>query len=95
MPAPSYTLHTLEHILKLRPDLSLTLVMGSDLMENFSSWEGAEKIKKICTLSVFDRKTLLPGVQSSGIREAIRYEDFSNLDLNIVDHIKHEKLYLV
>jgi nicotinate-nucleotide adenylyltransferase len=94
LPAPSYTLHTLEHILKLRPDLSLTLVMGSDLMENFGSWEGSEQIKKICTLSVFDRATLLPGVQSSQIRESVKSRNFSNLDLKIVDYIKHEQLYV-
>jgi nicotinate-nucleotide adenylyltransferase len=93
LPAPSYTLHTLETILKLRPDLSLTLVMGSDLMENFGSWEGSEQIKKISTLSVFDRATLLPGVQSSHIRELVKSRNFENLDLKIIDYIQREQLY--
>lgn len=93
LPAPSYTLHTLEAILRVRPELSLSLVMGSDLMENFGSWEGSEKIRELCTLSVFDRATLLPGVQSSQIRELLKSRDFSNLDLKVIDYMKHEQLY--
>lgn len=93
LPTPNYTIHTVEKILELRPDLSLSLVMGSDLMEHFDHWEGADKIRKLCQLSVFDRKTLLPGVQSSQIREAIQTGNHANLDLRVRDYIRKNELY--
>lgn len=93
LPMPSYTINTIETISKLRPDLKLSLVMGSDLLEHFDSWEGSEQIRKLCTLVVFDRKSLLPGVQSSQIREAISTRDYKNLDLSVKDYIKQNQLY--
>lgn len=93
LPAPSYTIHTIEAILKLRPDLKLSLIMGSDLMEHFDRWEEANKIRQLCKLSVFDRTTLLPGVQSSQIREAVKLGDTRNLDLDVKTYIEENRLY--
>lgn len=94
LPAPSYTIHTLEAILRVRPDLKLSLIMGSDLIEHFDQWQEAPKIRQICQLSVFDRATLLPGVQSSLIREAIKLGDTKNLDLAVKAYIDKNRFYL-
>ncbi len=93
LPTPSYTINTIETISKLRPDLSLSVIMGSDLMEHFDTWEGAEKIKQLCKLSVFDRKTLLPGVQSTEVRKAVKTGDFRNLDLQVRTYLQKQSLY--
>jgi nicotinic acid mononucleotide adenylyltransferase len=93
LPTPSYTIHTIEAILKLRPDLQLSLVMGSDLMEHFDDWEGAGQIRQHCQLSVFDRTLLLPGVQSSQIRKAIKLGDTKNLDLGVKAYIEKNRFY--
>lgn len=69
------------------------MIMGSDLLEHFDSWEGAEQIKQLCELVVFDRKRLLPGVQSSQIREAIKSNNFENLDRQVKDFIEKQGLY--
>lgn len=69
------------------------MIMGSDLLEHFDSWEGADQIKKLCNLVVFDRKRLLPGVQSSQIKEAIKSNNFENLDLQVKDFIEKHNLY--
>lgn len=93
LPSPSYTINTIETIVQLRPDLKLSLIMGSDLLEHFDSWEGSDKLREFCDLSIFDRKSLLPGVQSSQIREAVSVGDFKNLDLQVKKYIKENNLY--
>lgn len=93
LPTPSYTIQTVETILKLRPDLKLSLIMGSDLLEHFDSWEGASQLRKLCQLVVFDRRSLLSGVQSSQIREDIRKNNFNNLDLAVKAYIQKNNLY--
>lgn len=53
--APSYTVETINYILKERPDLKLFLALGSDLIDNFYQWHQAEDIVKKTTVVVFER----------------------------------------
>ncbi|MES2504484.1 MAG: nicotinate-nicotinamide nucleotide adenylyltransferase [Myxococcota bacterium] len=93
LPTPNFTIATLEEISKLRPDLNLSLVMGSDLMDHFDTWEGADDIRKLAKLNIFDRKALLPGAQSTQIRQAVKQQDFSHLDLKVRAYIQKHNLY--
>lgn len=55
LPKPSYTIHTLNAIKDIRPDLELTLCIGSDLVDGFSTWHRAAKIIETASIAIFER----------------------------------------
>lgn len=93
LPKPNYSIHTVRKILELRPDLKLSLIMGSDLMQDFDQWNNAEELRALCQLCVFDRSKILPDARSSEIKQLIKTGDFSNLDSQIQNYILKNRLY--
>lgn len=53
---PNYSLETIKTILKLRPDLSLNLAIGSDLLQGFQQWHKPEEIVKLTKITIFERE---------------------------------------
>ena len=51
----SYTWQTVAQIREAYPQAKCFLLMGSDMLENFHQWRGAEQILKDATLAVFSR----------------------------------------
>jgi nicotinate-nucleotide adenylyltransferase len=82
LPAPSFTVKTLEAIKQLRPDVSLTLLLGSDLLTSIHSWHAPERLAQLANIAVFAREghgsiAALPA-QLSG---AILYANFAFPDI--------------
>lgn len=54
-PHPSFTVDTLRHLSKERPDDHLFFIMGSDSLANFHRWKEPSEICKIAELLVVER----------------------------------------
>jgi len=52
---PSYMIDTLKFKKKNNPDQSICLVIGTDALENLSSWKDSQKLKEFCHLFVIER----------------------------------------
>ena len=54
----SYTVDTLETLKKLYPDAEITLIIGSDTMQDFMTWHRPKDIVSLCELACVPRKGL-------------------------------------
>lgn len=52
---PSYMIDTLRLKKSKNPDQSLCLIIGTDALENLSSWKDSQKLKEFCHLFVIER----------------------------------------
>ncbi len=52
---PSYMIDTLKFKKKNNPDQSLCLIIGTDALENLSSWKDSQELKEFCHLFVIER----------------------------------------
>ena len=55
LPSPSYTVQTLKTIKEIRPNIKLSLAIGSDLLEQIPKWHKFECLEKLCNLIIFLR----------------------------------------
>ena len=55
LPRPSYTIHTLDRLHDLHPDVEFTLLMGGDNWEGFSGWYQAERILQENRILIYPR----------------------------------------
>ncbi len=58
MPAPHYTIKTLDALAAREPQNDFTLVVGADNLANFSSWRDWERILTDYSLAVFPRDNM-------------------------------------
>ena len=109
LPAPSYTVNTIDALTALHRDVQWSLLMGADNLVNFHLWKDSEKIAARCQLLVYPRLGIDPvprhgailidapiiEISSTCIRQAIA----ENLNLEaflpagVWNYIKSKKLY--
>ena len=102
----SLTLRTLEHLRKTRPNDSLRLVMGADLLLERSKWFKFDEVEKIAPPLVIGRAgveaegapaPLLPEISSTEVRDKIARGDVASLDQlvprAVLEHIQSRRLY--
>ena len=77
---PSLTLHTVEHLSAARPDWSMRLLVGSDVLSEASKWHRFDRIAELAPPFVVARPGYphaqapglpLPDVSSTRVREAL------------------------
>lgn len=56
LPAPSYTVRTLENIHLLRPGIKLFFTMGSDILEQIPNWLEPEKLAHLSEIIIYLRE---------------------------------------
>jgi nicotinate-nucleotide adenylyltransferase len=56
LPPPSYTVNTLKAIKQQKPDIELTLLLGSDLIASIESWHTPEKLAELAHIAFFARE---------------------------------------
>ena len=59
---PSRTLRTVRTLMEEHPDLSFSLVIGSDLVSETDSWYGADELRRMLPFIVVKRSVVRPGV---------------------------------
>ena len=52
---PSYMIDTLKLKKNINPDQSVCLIIGTDTLENLSSWKDSQDLKEFCHLFVIER----------------------------------------
>ena len=57
---PSYMIDTLKFKKKNNPDQSICLIIGTDALENLSSWKDSQNLKEFCHLFVIERPKYPP-----------------------------------
>jgi nicotinate-nucleotide adenylyltransferase len=81
LPAPSYTISTVEALLSRHPDWRLELAVGADVLSEIDRWHRAPELKKLAPLYVMGRygyesfvssAPLLPEVSSTELRALLR-----------------------
>jgi len=64
----SYTVETLQHLHRERPEDELFLIVGSDTLPEMSTWREPEKIFALCTVAVAARPGSPSGPAPAGAR---------------------------
>lgn len=64
LPKPSYTIHTLTHLLEKQPSTQFSVIIGEDNLANFGQWKNHEQILENFGLYVYPR----PGAAKSEFR---------------------------
>lgn len=90
----SRTLRTLEHLQEVRPDWSMRLIIGSDVVADLPKWHQFDRIAAIAQPFVLQRrgsgksddaakadKSVLPEVSSTEIRELLARGDLDPLSM--------------
>lgn len=103
LPRPSYTVETLRAIRAARPDLTLSLLVGADIVRELSAWREPDVVKALARLVVFPRAghdggelpVSLPDVSSTAIRAALAEGRAppALLDRAVVEYIEAQSLY--
>lgn len=93
----SYTLKTVEHLLKQHTGLHFFLILGKDAADEASRWHGTGELKeKVEWLTLPRGKgSPIPDVSASGLRRAIaeKGEWMDNVPPTVAAYIKKNKLY--
>ncbi len=76
LPAPNYTLHTLQRLGQEHPDWQLNLLVGSDVLKDVERWHAFDEVERLAPLYLLGRAghpnaglpLVLPEVSSTKIR---------------------------
>jgi len=70
----SYTLRTVQHLQEAYHDCTFSLIVGSDVKAEFSSWYNFNKLREVVSIIEVPRGDLspIPDVNSSDIRSKIK-----------------------
>lgn len=93
LPAPHYTIQTIEHLQKIYPDKEFTIVCGSDIARELPRWHRSEELERMVSFLVYPRGEGLveEWVESS---TAIRNGELvDGLDPLVGDYIDSHELY--
>ena len=104
---PSYTVVTLRELAAAHPDSELFLIIGRDLVDDFSSWHESVEIGRLATIVVVDRpgyvtdpqrdwKMLIiepVDVSSTELREQLQHT--SPADSKVLSHMTPEVLQVI
>lgn len=56
LPPPNYTINTIKTILSVRPDIKISIGIGSDILTQLKKWKSNDELLKIVKIIVFQRK---------------------------------------
>ena len=108
LPTPNYTVRTLEYFLQQQSDLRLSFIIGSDVVEQFSTWHESERILELCEVIVYLREGFEAKIPSSnrilvrsgmvlpGIKSReirAKANGFSFTDTRVAQYIADKRLY--
>jgi len=98
----SRTLRTVRALLAERPDTEISLLIGSDLHGEVSSWHGAEELRRLVRFIVVGRAghaaasgVTMPAISSTEVRERLAAGDSVDalVPRAVLDYIRQRRLY--
>ncbi|MCX8036611.1 MAG: nicotinate (nicotinamide) nucleotide adenylyltransferase [Candidatus Sumerlaeia bacterium] len=105
LPRPSYTIHTVEALLRRQPDAQISLLVGSDILDELERWERIEDLRRLTRLTVVPRGGFsvaddalpfaLPQLSSTDVRAALAEGKSAEAVLSpaVLDYIRRHGLY--
>lgn len=80
LPAPNFTLHTLQHLHAAHPEWRLRLLAGSDVLPDLERWHAFDEVARLAPLYLLGRighpvsgvPCLLPDVSSTNVRRQLQ-----------------------
>ncbi len=105
LPRPSYTIHTVEALLRTQPDAKISLLIGSDILSELDRWERIEDLRGVTRMIVVPRGGFsvagdalpfaLPQLSSSDVRKALAEGKSAEAVLSpaVLDYIRRHGLY--
>ncbi len=105
LPRPSYTIQTVEALLRAQPDARISLLIGSDILGELERWERIEDLRRLTQMIVVPRGGFstagdalgfsLPQLSSTAIRQALAEGKSvgSALSPAVLDYIRRHGLY--
>ena len=84
---PSYTVVTLRELAAAHPGSELFLIIGRDLVDDFSSWHESVEIGRLATIVVVDRPGYMTDPQRDWKMLIIEPVDVSSTELR--EHLQH------
>jgi len=102
LPQPSRTLHTLQAMQARIPGVSLSLVVGADILPETPQWKGWMEIERLARIIVLGRagypaagSIMLPEVSSTHIREQLSTGSNAEhlLDREVLEYARKHRLY--
>jgi len=91
---PSYSIETLELLVKTQPENTFIWAMGTDAYQSLASWHRANELFKYCHLLVIERPTtndnatLCHNAEKLGFLAAKQLSDFSQQATGLEFHLK-------
>ncbi|MDE6499797.1 MAG: nicotinate (nicotinamide) nucleotide adenylyltransferase [Rikenella sp.] len=55
LPYPSYTIHTIEYLQKLHPEVRFTILAGSDIADQLPRWHRSEELQRLVRFLIYPR----------------------------------------
>ncbi len=107
LPVPSFTYRTVDHIKFTNKNSNLRLILGSDLINSFESWEGSDIIQNLAPPYFIGRAgylhekapiQILPEISSTRIKELLKTDPASEelvklMPDNVLEFILVNNLY--
>jgi len=97
MGGKSWTLRTIEHLIKHHPEAEFCLITGGDIESEFESWQNFKRIKQLVEIIRIPRGkgSPIPNVSSTDIRSRIRMGlPYKNLvEIEIAVYVITKALY--
>jgi nicotinate-nucleotide adenylyltransferase len=104
LPAPSYTLHTLQALAKRHPGVRLRLLIGTDILTETQKWHDFASVERLAPPIIVERQgypahdpdqPALPAVSSSEVRRRLRSGENTRglLSSHVEDYIRARGLY--
>lgn len=78
----SFTFETLEHFSALYPDGTLSFLIGTDNIKDFSSWKHPEKIVELATVVVLNREVVRIPKQENEFMARFLYLDTPTIEIS-------------
>lgn len=108
LPQPSYTIHTIEHLQRLYPDVQFVVLAGSDIADQLSRWYRSDELQRMVQFLIYPRNN---GTASPEMAQAPMFEGDSTsvrravatgqklrnglLPVSVEEYIRNKNLYRV
>lgn len=82
LPTPSYTVHTLEHLVAAQPDATFRLLVGADVLAAFPRWKDGARIEALAPLLVGGRAGHASAAEGRAVADDVpSFPEVSSTDL--------------
>ncbi len=98
LPKPSYTIQTLDYLIKTEKQNAFSIILGSDNLEKLDQWKDIDQILRICDFHVYNRRgsqSISPKINANFTFHQAPFLDISATYIRELLHENKSVQYLV